>query len=71
MGWERMCAPRNPCWDGKTSLGWKGIGLGNERDGKCSLGLKALGSKSIGMGSHAWDGKVLGWEIFNGVGNIY
>lgn len=66
-----MSGPRNHCWHGKTSLGWKAIGLGNERDGKSSLGLKSLGSKSIGMGNHSRDGKVLGWEVFNGVGNIH
>ena len=65
-----LSGPRNPCWDGMASLGWKAIGLGNERDGKCCRALKALGSKSIGMGNRSWDGKALGWEVWNGVGTI-
>ena len=40
-----MSGMRNDCWDGKTSLGWKSMGLGNERDGKSSLGWESFRGK--------------------------
>ncbi|XP_071895578.1 uncharacterized protein [Anas platyrhynchos] len=53
---------------GKTSLGWEAIGLGNEREGQCSLGRKSLGSKSLGMGSLEWGGyHSLGKEVLGKV----
>lgn len=68
----------NDEWAEKSLLAWEDflgvesfLGIGNERDGKSSLGLKSLGSKSIGMGNPSRHGKVLGWEVFNGVGNIH